>query len=68
MARKTNHQHLDRLRETIIENPNQKAGWFSRKLNRDNKSVVRALPQLEERGDMLMEDENGRLSWFGRRK
>ncbi|KAA3660302.1 MAG: hypothetical protein DWQ04_19780 [Chloroflexi bacterium] len=68
MARKTDHQQLDNLREVIMENPDQKAGWFAQKLGRDNKSVIRSLPQLENRGDLLMEDDNGRIRWFGRRK
>ena len=68
MARKANQQNLDQLRDTIIDNPEQKAGWFARNLGRDNKSVNRDLPKLEERGDLLAEDDNGRISWFGRRK
>ncbi len=67
MARKTNEHNLDQLRDAIIENPEQRAGWFARLLGRDNKSVMRELPQLENRGDMLSEDENGRISWYGRR-
>lgn len=68
MARKRNDQNLDELRDTIIEHPEQRAGWFARLLGRGNKSVMRELPQLEDRGDMLMEDDNGRISWFGRRR
>ena len=68
MARKINHDNLDSLREAIISNPEQRAGWFARLLETDNKSITRALPQLEERGDLLMEDDNGRISWFDRRK
>lgn len=68
MARRINHNRLDELRDAIIDNPDHKAGWFAKKLGRDNKSVLRALPQLEERGDLLSEDDNGRIRWFGRRK
>ncbi len=68
MARKPNQQSLDNLRDAIIEHPEQRAGWFASLLERDNKSVMRDLPQLEERGDMLMEDGNGRISWYGRRR
>ena len=66
MARKSNRQKLDQLCDAIIENPEQRAGWFARLLGRDNKSVIRDLPQLEDRGDMLMEDDYGRISWYGR--
>ncbi len=68
MARKSNQQKLDHLRDVIIENPDQRAGWFAQLLGRDNKSVMRDLPKLEERGDLLVEDDNGRISWFGRRR
>ncbi len=30
--------------------------------------MMRALTQLEDRGDLLIEDERGRLSWFGRKR
>jgi hypothetical protein len=68
MARKTDQTKLDRLKAAIRENPGHRAGHYARRLGRDNKSVMRALPQLEERGDLLAEDDNGRLSWFGRRR
>ena len=68
MARKSNQHNLDNLRDAIIENPEQRAGWVARLLDRDNKSVMRDLPKLEERGDMLIEDDNGRISWYGRRR
>ncbi len=68
MARKANQHNLDQLRDAIIENPTERAGWFARTLGRNNKSVMRDLPKLEERGDMLMEDDNGRIRWFGRRR
>ena len=66
MARKADQQNLDRLRDAIIKNPEQPAGRLATLLGRDNKSVNRDLPKLEERGDMLMEDGNGLISWFGR--
>lgn len=68
MARKSNQQNLDELRDAIMEYPEQKAGWLSRLLGKDNKAVQRDLPQLEARGDLLMEDDDGRLQWYGRRQ
>lgn len=68
MARKADHTKLDQLKDAIQANPGHRAGHYARQLGRDNKSVTRALPQLEERGDLLAEDDNGRLSWFGRRR
>ncbi len=67
MARKHNDSQLDELLEAIQANPEQKAGWLARFLGRDNKSVIRNLSQLEERGDLLLEDNTGHISWFGRR-
>lgn len=67
MARRSNQQHLDELRDAIMEHPDQKAGWLARLLGRGNKDVMRDLPQLEARGDLLTEDDDGRLQWYGRR-
>lgn len=66
MGRKVDTSRLDRIRDAIIEYPEQKAGGYARLLGYDNKTVVRALPQLEERGDLLVEDDNGRLTWIDR--
>ena len=68
MARPRNNNRLDDLTEAIQAHPHQKAGWFARLLDWDNKAVTRALPQLEDRGDLLLEDDNGRICWFGRRR
>lgn len=68
MARKGDTMRLDRIRDAIIEHPEQRAGAYARLLGYDNKTVIRALPQLEARGDLLNEDDSGRLRWFGRRQ
>lgn len=68
MARSANQQRLNELRDAIKAHPDRRAGFFARLLGTDNKSVTRSLPQLEERGDLLMEDDRGRLRWFGRRR
>ena len=68
MSRKSNQENLNTLRDAIIEYPEQKAGWLARLLGRDNKAVLRDLPHLEARGDLLVEDENGRLRWYGRHR
>ncbi|NKQ37698.1 MAG: hypothetical protein HF973_19065 [Chloroflexi bacterium] len=68
MSRKANQANLDQIRDAIEAHPEHKPGWFARFLGRDNKSIMRALPQLEERGDLLMEDDDGRISWYGRRR
>lgn len=66
MARKRDEQRLDVILKTIRQNPGKRPGRIARLLGLDNKTLVRALPQLEARGDLLAEDERGRLYWFGR--
>ena len=68
MARSGNQERLDEIVNLIQNNPEKKSGWIARLLGSDNKTLTRALPQLEERGDLIFEDEKGRLTWFGRRK
>lgn len=68
MARKGDAQRLDDIRDTIINNPGRRPGWLARMLGFDNKTMMRALAQLEDRGDLLVEDDRGRLSWFGRKR
>jgi DNA-binding MarR family transcriptional regulator len=67
MARRADEERLDAIREAIILNPGKRPGRIARLLGIDSKTVQRALPQLEARGDLLVEDERGRLHWFGRR-
>lgn len=67
MARKRNERDLDQLCDAIIEHPNRRAGWFARLFGRDDKFVQRQLIQLEDRGDLLEEDDAGRLRFFGRK-
>jgi predicted transcriptional regulator len=68
MARRGDVERLDQIRDAIIDNPGRRPGWVARRLGFDNKTVMRALTQLEDRGELLTEDERGRLSWFGRRR
>lgn len=67
MGRKVNGQRLDDIREAIIHQPGQRPGHIARRLGFDNKTMMRALGLLEARGDLLVEDERGRLSWYGQR-
>ena len=67
MARKPDNQRLDVIAQTIRDNPNRKPGWIARLLGLDNKTIMRALTQLEDQGMLLAEDDRGRVSIFGRR-
>jgi predicted ArsR family transcriptional regulator len=68
MARNRDDVRLDEIRDLVQQHPEQKAEWIAQQLGCDNKTVQRALSQLEDRGDLLVEDDRGRLSWFGWRK
>jgi hypothetical protein len=68
MGRKQNDEHLDQIRQAIQENDGQKAGAIGRMLGIDNKTIARALTQLEDRGDLLYEDDDGKIGWFGKRR
>lgn len=68
MGRNRNDRRLDEICALIQQYPDQKAGWIARQLGYDNKTVIRALSQLEDRGDLLQEDGGGGLRWFGRRR
>ncbi len=68
MGRSRDEQRLDEIRTVIQENPDQKQAWIAQQVGYDNKTLQRALSQLEDRGDLLQENDHGQLRWFGRRK
>ena len=68
MGRKSDKQRLDEIATYIQAHGNAKAGAIAKALVLDNKTVMRALSQLEARGELLQEDDAGRISWFGRRR
>lgn len=68
MGRKRNEQRLGEILAAIQANPDAKAGSIGTLLGLDDKTVQRALVQLADRGDLLAEDDHGRVSWFGRRQ
>lgn len=67
MSRKADEQRLETIARTIRDNPGRKPGWLARLVGIDNKTMMRALTQLEDRGVLLAEDDRGRVSLFGRR-
>ncbi|MEZ4705921.1 MAG: hypothetical protein R3A44_01865 [Caldilineaceae bacterium] len=68
MGRNRNDQKLDEIVTAIQANPESKAGTIGTLLGLDDKTMQRALMQLEDRGDLLEEDDKGRLRWFGKRQ
>ncbi len=68
MGRRQDKQQLEIIAQTIEQYPGRKPGWFARLLGMDNKAIMRALPQLEDNGYLLLEDDQGRVSLFGHRR
>ncbi len=68
MGRKQDAQRLEMIAQTIEQYPGRKPGWVARLLGLDNKTMSRALVQLEDSGYLLAEDDRGRVSWIGRRR
>jgi hypothetical protein len=66
MARNSDEERLQQIALAIRQNPGRRPGWIARLLGFDNKTIMRALPQLEARGILLVEDERGRVSHFRR--
>lgn len=67
MGRKGDKKRLDDICDEIKRAPGEKPGSLARRLGVDNKTMMRALTQLESRGDLLAEDDEGRLLWVGQR-
>lgn len=68
MGRKGNDERLDEIVAYVQEHGDEKAGTIASALGIDNKTMMRALTQLEDRGDMFQEDDKGGISWFGQRR
>jgi DNA-binding IclR family transcriptional regulator len=59
---------LEQIAEVIEQWPGISQSELARQLGIPRSTVKRDLPTLEEVGILLVEDEQGRLSLFGRRK
>lgn len=68
MGRKQDTQRLDEILAAIQANPDTKPGSIGTLLGLDDKTIQRALVQLNDRGDLLSEDDHGHLRWFDKRK
>ncbi len=68
MGRKRNDNRLDEIVAYVQDHGNEKPGTIASALGIDNKTIMRALTQLEDRGELFQEDDGGRISWFGRRR
>ena len=68
MARPANHDRAERIYRTIEKHPGKKAGFLARLLGLNRSEVTRSLPNLEEKGLFLIEDDQGGLWPFNRSK
>ena len=68
MPRWRKPEDLQRLYRAIEEYPGQRPSFFARLLNWPRSKVLRALPDLEDRGYLLSEDDRGRLFPFGKHR
>jgi Mn-dependent DtxR family transcriptional regulator len=67
MVRRADKDRLEAIASVVQENPGIKPGAVADLLGLHRSAVTRALPALEEAGILLVEDDQGRLSFFGRR-
>lgn len=68
IARLPNPERLETIYRKIEEYPGRRPAWFARRLGLHRSEVIRALPALEEKGFLLIEDERGGLWPFRRGK
>jgi len=67
MVRRVDRERLELIAWAVREHPQSKPGAIARLLGLHRSAVTRALPALEEAGILLVEDDKGRLTYFGRR-
>jgi len=68
MARHADKDRLEAIAKAIEENPEIKPSGIAGLLGLHRSAVTRALPSLEDEGILLIEDDEGRLRVFNRRK
>lgn len=64
MPRRRKPEDLEVLYRAVERHPGQRPGWLARLLGWPRSKVTRALPDLEEHGRLLYEDDQGRLYPF----
>ena len=64
MGRKQDTQRLDEILKFIQANEPQKPGTIAQQIGIDNKTMMRALVLLNDRGDLLAEDDQEYISLF----
>ncbi len=64
MPRRRDPKDLQELYEAVKRHPGQRPSFFAQLLGWPRSKVTRALPDLEDHGLLLTEDEGGRLFPF----
>lgn len=68
MARKANEERLKEVSDLFQSKPGHRAGEYARMLKIHREELSRVLVQLNDRGIMLSEDEQGRLWPFNKNR
>ena len=68
MAGKRKEERLAQIYETVENHPGQRASFIARLLQWPRSTVTRALPDMQQEGYLLSEDDNGRLWPFNNQK
>ncbi len=66
MARQADPERLKEVDEFVVRHPGSKPSDIAKGLDIPRSSVMRALPNLEDAGRLLSEDDRGRLWPFKR--
>ncbi len=66
MSRKADDEKLKEIYNTVMEHPGKRSGCIARLLGLNRSEVTRALPTLQERGLLLIEDDQGGLWPFNK--
>ncbi len=68
MPRRRDRKDLERLYRAVEQHPGRRPSFFARLFGWPRSKVTRMLPDLDDHGYLLSEDERGRLFPFRRRR
>ena len=68
MPRRRNRKDVERLHRAVEQHPGERPAFFARLLGWHRSKVTRMLPDLEEQGYLLAEDDQGRLFPFHKQR
>jgi len=68
MARKADSNRIEEIGRYVEQYPDSRPFDIAKGLHLPAFTIARYLPTLEEEGILLSEDDQGRLSFFGKRR